>query len=253
MLGLLSPVAVGQATATLRDSIERLVERRLSGAYMMQSCEPVTTFKNWVGVELQACRYNSGKLTAKVILIRPKSRIIATWIFNACEEVFGVVTENCARRLADRMNCQSNYQFPVAGIVIENDQNYAFRDGVTVRIRGIQNGSSNQLDDAAIEKSLKPKLKAGDELLEAWKFARLQGTTREEYRGAGGTLDVSGLKWLEVVRNSFQAALKSDRNELLVAWLKSHQGPSTAHKASTSSVGQRDGIWADTWCTFGAL
>ncbi len=233
-LALLSPVAFGQSPATIRESIERLIERRLSGAYMMQSCEPVTTFKNWVGIKLQDCRYNSGKLKARVILIRPRSRIIATWIVNACEEVSGVVTENCARQLADRMNCQSNYQFSVAGIVIENGQNYAFRDGVTVIIRGVRNGSREQLDDAAIEKTLKPDLKLGDEILKAKEFARLQGTTRKEYSDAGGTLDVCGLKWLEVVRNSFQAALKSDRNELLVAWLKSNRRPSAACKRDDS-------------------
>lgn len=195
---------------------------------MTQGCKPVTTFENWAPIELHDCRYNSGKLKARVILIRPESGIIATWIVNACHEIFGVVTESCARRLADRMNCQSNYQFPVAGIVIENGKNYAFRDGVTVVIAGIVNGSDKQLSGEAIEKSLQPNLKAGDELLEAGQFARLQGTTRKEYRDASGTLDVSGLNWLEVVRKSFQAALKSDRNELLVAWLKSNRGPSSA-------------------------
>ena len=53
-------------------------------------------------------------------------------------------------------------------------------------------------------------------------YARLQSTTREEYRKAGGKEDVERTAWLDVTRRLYQQAWGSDRNELMVAWAKDH-------------------------------
>jgi hypothetical protein len=61
------------------------------------------------------------------------------------------------------------------------------------------------------------------------KFARLQGTTREEYKANGGTVDVGdssgghrNRSWLEVSRELFKSAWDNDRNELLIAWARAN-------------------------------
>jgi hypothetical protein len=52
-------------------------------------------------------------------------------------------------------------------------------------------------------------------------------TSRENYRANGGTADVGTssqrkLLWLDVVRQLYQEAWGSDRNELIVAWARTH-------------------------------
>jgi hypothetical protein len=59
------------------------------------------------------------------------------------------------------------------------------------------------------------------------RYARICSTNRDHYYAAGGTIDVGDNennrkhKWLEVVRQLYQQAWNSDRNELMIAWAKS--------------------------------
>ena len=58
------------------------------------------------------------------------------------------------------------------------------------------------------------------------RYARICSTTREQYKAAGGRDEVgdSGsdrrLAWLDTVRRLYRRAMKSDRNELMIAWAK---------------------------------
>jgi hypothetical protein len=57
------------------------------------------------------------------------------------------------------------------------------------------------------------------------KYARIQGTTVDDYRANGGTEDVGSFgkqrpAWLAVVRESYRRAWDSDRNELMIAWAR---------------------------------
>jgi len=121
----------------------------------------------------------------------------------------------------------SGAQFPGAVIVTvymaESGfrKSYAFRDGVTVIIDGIPHATEAQLNAQQISLALDPDL--GPKLLSTASKAgpaRIQGTSRDNYLQSGGKEDVTGLKWLNVVRSTFQKALQSDHNELMTAWVK---------------------------------
>jgi hypothetical protein len=58
-------------------------------------------------------------------------------------------------------------------------------------------------------------------------FARIQSTSPKMWVDSGGSPDV--LKdgkpteaWMKVIREAYQKAWKSDRNELLVAWVRAN-------------------------------
>ena len=185
----------------------------------------------------------------RVYMIQPDTDRIASWIINSCQDARGTVTQTCIRATACQVKIQSGTQFPVAGIVTEDmagdgfRKSYAFRDGVTVVIDGIPHATRTQLNAQeialALERDLGPKL-----LSTASKEgpARIQGTIRDDYLKTGGSEDVTGLKWLNVVRSTFQKALQSDRNELMTAWVKRKSNKELENLLNTARQ--------EKWCIF---
>lgn len=223
----------GQAAA-----VERLVTKygaRLRGArYMEQNCEPAT-YAGYDGLPLVKCSYtvrDGGGLrkTATVIMLNPTVEQIARWVVHACLQVKGSAEPLYTDKLFNQILTQSGGQFPVAGIVFEDilpadgvNEIYCFRDGVTIRVDGVPHRGTSQPTGAEITKSLTGEVQS------SFVYARLQGTTREQYRANGGTVDVGTsavgqrkLSWLAVSRDSYKAAWGRDRNELMIAWARAN-------------------------------
>lgn len=198
--------------------------------YMEQECEP-TNYPGWEGFPLIKCHYSvidedGTKKSAEVVMLNPSPEQLARWVVYACLDVKGSADSKYTDKLSKHIIAQSGAQFPIAGIVFEDIlpkdkiyEVYCFRNGVTVGIKGVKHQNTNQPTNEEIEKSLYGEVK--------WtgKFARIQSTTREEYKENGGTVDVGDSKnrkisWLDVSRELYQAAWGNDRNELMIAWAK---------------------------------
>lgn len=205
----------------------------LAGRYMEDGQCAETSFSKWEGFPLKRCTYRQpdstvpGGRVATVIMLNPEKELLAKWLVASCVIVKGNTgVKNCAVKLAKDIINASGSQFPVAGIVLEDmDGNnvqdaFAFRDGVTVKLQG---GTNNDLALDPNTVILSTASQSG--------FARIQSTSRQVYKNYKGShaQDVTGLKWLDVVRELYQDAWKRGhdsslpetvdkyRNDLLVA------------------------------------
>lgn len=220
-----------------QDAVERVINKYANklknSRYMEKNCEP-TTYPDYEGLPLTKCKYsvkdsNGVIKTATVIMFNPSIEQLARWVVNTCMEVKGNASPSCTDKLFDHVIGQSGGQFPVAGIVFEDiipedgfTEIYVFRHGVTVVVSGVEHRSTRQPTDEEIEKSLFGEVKR------TFRYARIQGTTREEYKANGATVDVGDSKtkrkltWLEVSRDLYKAAWGKDRNELMIAWARTN-------------------------------
>ena len=107
------------------------------------NCPVVKDWSHWEKFELERCTYsvtvNDTKLNATVLMLNPSSSVLVKWSIAACGIKLGLsdkiaVTE-CAEEILNWILCQSNGQFPVAGIVIEQGRAYSFRDGLSVKLK----------------------------------------------------------------------------------------------------------------------
>jgi hypothetical protein len=234
-------------------------EARMSSRYMEQNCHS-TTYPGWDGLPLQECTYgvkgsnDPVKKTAKVIMLNATPDQLARWVVSTCLEVTGSAATRCTKMVSRHIHEQSGAQFPIAGIVFEDIlpadgrmEVYAFRNGVTVRVPGVTHRGTQQPTADEIQKSLNA------DPTTAFKFARIQGTTREDYQANGGTRDVAALAWLDVSRDLYKAAWDHNRNELLVAWARAYadnlaSAPSTSSNSvmtNHAAVGEFETPWAD--------
>jgi hypothetical protein len=225
------PRANGTQPTLPVDALERVrafFEVRVGVRYMEGDCRPVS-YPGWESFPVQECTYgvkgrrDTARKTAKVVMLNPSSDQLARWVVATCVEVTGRARLRCTGALGRHIIGQSGAQFPVAGIVFEDIipadgvfEVYAFRDGVTVRVRGVNHRGTAQPTAEEIEKSL------SGFVLSTGRYARIQGTTREQYRANGGSKDVNGLAWLGVSRELYQAAWGQERNELMIAWARAN-------------------------------
>ena len=207
-------------------------EANLKARYMEQDCE-VTTYPGWNDFPLKQCNYsvtdgNGTKKSAKVIMLNPSPEQLARWVVFTCLKVKGNAADQYIDKLAKHIIDQSGAQFPIAGIVFEDVlpqdgiyEVYCFRNGVTVGIKGVKHRKTEQPTAQEIEKSLYGEIE--------WtgKYARLQGTTREDYKDNGGKIDVGDsskgnrkIQWVEISRELYQAAWGNNKNELMIAWAR---------------------------------
>jgi hypothetical protein len=202
------------------------------------------SFAQWEGFPLKRCTYRqsdknvpSGKI-ATVIMLNPEKELLAKWLVASCVIVKGNTgIRSCAKKLAMQVMLASGSQFAVAGIVLEdmNNENiqhaYTFRDGVTVMLQGgLDVGFSGVLTESANILALDPNTTVQSTASERAP-ARIQSTSRKMYRKYKGSnaQDVTGTKWLDVVRTLYQDAWKRGhdnslpetvekyRNDLMVA------------------------------------
>jgi len=167
--------------------------------------------------------------SADVILLDPSAEQIARWIVSALVEVTGGYDAPRGREIFRHILAQSGGQFPVAGVVYEDilpadgrNEIYCFRDGVTVAIAGVPHRGTDPLTPQQLAASVDGKI------TRVYTYARIASTSPQMWMTAGGSKDVLGAdgkpteKWLAAVRSAYQAAWTSDRNELLVAWVRAN-------------------------------
>lgn len=227
----------------LKDSFPVLVERAkdlLDHSYMAQKLLEVTdTLPGWEGIPVKLYEYQTGidiytnePKTGKVYLLNPTPDKLAMWIATACWYVKGSVDYKYINQLFLWIKGQSGAQFPVQGVVYEDQytkdfqEPYVFKDGVTVYIKDStmwpkdKTCTPEQLDFYLhlTNDDLKPR---------SGQYARISSTTREDYKNSGGQEEVGNkddrkLDWLAVVRELYKKAWNSDRNELIIMWAKNH-------------------------------
>lgn len=210
---------------------QRLAPRLARARYMEANPQPVVVL-GWEGFPTVKYTYSvhdratSSNKTASVIMLNPDANKLARWIATACFEAKGELTTNDTAKMVKQIISQSGAQFPVRGIVYEDilpangiNEIFCFRDGVTVRVKGVKHCGEKQPTDEEIAQSLNAPL---EDVEWVGRFARIQSTTREQYQKAGGKENIEGKGWLDVNRKLYQQAWRSDRNELMIAWAKAN-------------------------------
>ena len=227
----------------VKDSMPSLIQKAtivLSHAYMVQKLLATTdTLPGWEGFRVKLYEYQTGKdlytgkpKTGKVYLLNPSPEKLAMWVATACWEVKHSVDTSYTFALLKWIDGQSNSQFPVKGVVYEDQytkdfqEPYVFKDGVTVYIK---DSTMWPKDKTCTPAQLDFYLRITNDDLkpQTGQYARIASTTREDYKACGGTEDVGSKddrqqKWLEVVRELYKKAWNSDRNELIIMWAKEH-------------------------------
>ena len=227
----------------IQDSMPSLVKKAtvvLSHAYMVQKLLGVTdTIPGWEGFPVKLYEYQTGNdlytgkpKTGKVYLLNPSPEKLAMWVATTCWEVKQSVDSKYTDSLLKWIDGQSNSQFPVKGVVYEDQytrdfqEPYVFKDGVTVFIKDTTMWPKDKTCTPE-ELNFYLRITNDDLKVQTGQYARISSTRREDYESAGGKEDVGNIddrkqKWLEVVRELYKKAWNSNRNELIIMWAKSH-------------------------------
>ncbi|HEX7753771.1 MAG TPA: cellulase [Niabella sp.] len=229
--------------AYLKDSLPLLVARCrsvLDKAYMVQKLIATTdTLPGWEGFPVKLYQYETGNdlytgqpKTGMVYLLNPTPQKLAIWIATACWIAKGSVASKYTDSLLTWINGQSNAQFPVKGVVYEDQytknfqEPYIFKDGVTVYVK---DSTLFPRDKTCTPEQLAFYLRLTNDDLkpQTGQYARISSTRREDYIANGATADVGDagnrkIKWLDVVRDLYKKAWNSDENELIIFWAKDH-------------------------------
>lgn len=222
----------GFADALAREFVEPLAKAR----YLEAGPGVEVSVPKWQGFPTRRHTYSvtdkdGRRKSADVILLDPSAQQIARWIVSALIEVEGKYQPDRGRALFTHIIGQSGGQFPVAGVVYEDilpadgvNEIFCFRDGVTVAVEGVPHRGTEPLTPDQIQQSIAGEVKR------VYTFGRIASTSPQQWIASGGdagVLDSDGkptCMWLDKVRAAYQDAWRSDRNALLVAWLRG-QGP----------------------------
>ncbi|MBB5438286.1 peptidoglycan/xylan/chitin deacetylase (PgdA/CDA1 family) [Pedobacter sp. AK017] len=238
---LLKQEPAGIPAAYLKDSLPALVAKcknLLDHAYMAQTLIAETdTLPGWEGLPVKLYAYKTGKdlytgqpKTGKVYLLNPSAEKLATWIMTTCWEVKKSVEAKYINKVFETIRGQSGAQFPVKGVVYEDQytrnfqEPYIFKDGVTVYVA---DSTMFPRDKTCTPAQLDFYLRIENKDLKAQtgRYGRIISTTREMYLANGGTADVGDaehrkIKWLDIVKDLYKKAWRSDKNELMIAWAR---------------------------------
>ncbi len=210
---------------------KEFADRLRRGRYMESKTPKDAVVPGWEGFPTKRHTYSvtdqDGTVkTADVVMLNPTAERIARWIVSGLTEVKGAYAAEEGRKVFKHILSQSGGQFPVAGVVYEDiipadgrNEVYCFRDGVTVAVEGGEHRTTLPLTPAEIEASMKGPVQR------VFTYARIQGTSPKQFIMAGGPAEILDAgkpttKWLDEVRAAYQEAWTSDRNRLLVAWLR---------------------------------
>lgn len=168
-----------------------------------------TDFDGWKGINISLYEYSvdKGTKTGRVYMANADAIQLAKWVISTCYELTENLTKKNTDFLIKSFIGASGGQFPVQGVVYENMDGkgykaYYFLNGVTVFLN---NRTITNLFDA-------------NNITGAGQYARIISTTREQYNAKFPEVNTQGMIWLEVVKAEYQAALKSDKNNLMIAW-----------------------------------
>lgn len=256
-----------QTSAKIADveiaSVASMLKARAKDQYMVvPNCQPVA-IPGWesFGASVKRCVYNAKDGARKpsvplpvVLHITPWDRV-ARWLISACHSL-GLKTAkergSCISRLDSHINGQSNYQFPVAGLVDESfnegvgckSENcyFTFRNGIAVRMPKFGVWEYSTEENKTVWKRIRRKFdlaKEGDAIAlysgdfkEPGKYARISGTTRGqlvEWQKAMrsdllvGTDVMDGEGFPHLIRKLYQAAQSRDESILISAWALSNK------------------------------
>ena len=268
--GIVNPgfaaAASDQAAAKIdRSEISSLASKlkaRANGQCMVvPNCHPVA-MAGWesFGGSVKRCVYKGKDLTGQravplpvVLHITPWDRV-ARWLISACRSL-GLKSakerEPCIDRLDNHINGQSNYQFPVAGLVDESFSKgvgcaseicyFTFRDGIAVRMPKFGVWEYSDKEKKTVWKRIRRSFdlaREGDAIAlhssdfgEPGDFARISSTTRDQLAtwqkamrsdllASTDVMDGEGFPLL--IRKLHQAAQSRDENVLISAWALSN-------------------------------
>ena len=231
--------------AWVRDSLPALTERcrqLLSRAYMAEKLIGETrSLPGWEGFNVRLCEYRTGRdvrtgapKTGRVYLLNPEPERLARWIATTCLEVKGSLGFEYTDRLLRWIRGQSGAQFPVRGVVYEAMERpgryepYVFKDGVTVYAcrqrplpgrRALHPRTVGVLPDPD---RCRPETPHGPLRPHLQHDARTVQSRRRRADEVGDSGSDRRLAWLDTVRRLYRRAMKSDRNELMIAWAKAN-------------------------------
>jgi hypothetical protein len=227
----LAPEQLASAKTLAAEFADRLAKSR----YMEKGDAAPVAIAGWEGFPTKRYTYevadkDGTKKQADVVLLDPTADQIARWIVEALVEVRGGYEVEAGRKLFKHILGQSGGQFPVRGVVYEDilpedgvNEIFCFRDGVTVVIEGVPHRGTAPMTDAQRKASIEGNV------TRVYTYARIQSTSPEMWIAAGGAKDVIGddgkptQRWCDEIRMAYQAAWTSDRNALMVAWVKSQK------------------------------
>lgn len=207
----------------------------VTGRYMEEDISghcSAASFPKWEEFHLAQCTYKQADKsvpehakTATVIMLNPEKEVLAKWIVASCLIVKKNATiDTCMVKLATTIIDVSGSQFAIAGIVLEDinptdqiQEAYTFRDGVTVKIQdGLAVGFTGPFGENENKIAIDPDKKVISTASQRGP-ARIQSTWRSMYTAYKGhkAQDVTGTKWLDVVRELYQDAWKRAHNDAL--------------------------------------
>jgi hypothetical protein len=237
LLFLLAPASTATTTTKPADAVAQIAAefgpRLERSRYMARGEGEVVTVAGWDGFPTRRYTYSvkdkdGPAKSADVILLNPPSEMIARWIVSALIEVKGSYDAADGRKVFAHILSQSGGQFPVAGVVYEDiipadgvHEIYCFRDGVTVEVEGVPHRGTAPMTPEQLAASIDGKVRR------VFTYARIASTSPKMWIDAGGSKDVlkdgkPSEKWMSEIRRAYQAAWNSDRNALVVAWVKTN-------------------------------
>ncbi len=128
-----------------REDIEKICA---TDRYMAENKGTPISYPNWEKFSRDTKLYTykisekTGKWAAgkevQVVLINPPADRAAHWVASAIKAKYEHYNHSCAMRLARYIHNESQFQFPIAGIVDEQEKGvFVFRDGIAVRLKGL--------------------------------------------------------------------------------------------------------------------
>jgi len=224
----------GKYDAAVAELVKEFGDRMVRSRYMESKTVAEVQVPGWEGFPTRRYTYQvkdkkDGLVkSADVILLDAPPERVARWIVQAIVEVKGDYDPAQGKKVFANIIGQSGGQFPVAGVVYEDilpedgkNEIYCFRDGVTVMVEGVPHRGTEPMTKEQVAASIDGKVKR------VYTYARICSTSPLMWIEAGGEKDVwDGKKateaWMNVIRREYQAAWNSDRNALIVAWVKAN-------------------------------
>lgn len=219
------------ATRVLPTVLERKEIEKICAAdrYMENGNGTKITLPEWKGFDTRRYTYTAQGTWANgravdVVMLNPTPDKAANWIINGIVDAHGSYDHASAVKLAAHISGQSHFQFPVAGIVVEEGLGkvFVFRDGVAVKLRGFNRRDSETL---AIPENLtwidrehqQYAISAPEADVESvGKQARPSSITMRQFVGHGEQWDRA------LLRRTYQGAFNSDRMPLVSKFAANH-------------------------------
>ena len=220
----------GGAQAATPAHIEA-VEKALDSAYAVgnatNGCPALgSDVLGWPANLVMDCQYASEGIEGVAYLLKVKPVRIAGWIESACGDFAD--TKQCFVTVLECGRLNSGLMIAIGGNIVENGGSYFFRNGMTVRFTGQPTGSADPIELAEQRRLAAAGFdeieRVPSGLTRPWRTLPKQFATA--FPNAGAPKTVTGKadreKWLRLAQTELLAAIDSDENRLLTAWVKAH-------------------------------